>query len=358
MIMLFGNLKSPLIKERVKILKEISNDEVTLVNDISKEKFKTFHGLEVYNQFYSKFRFINYVINSLYTMFLIIIKKPEIIIVHWASRILQGLVISLWGKKVIVHTMGGDIDENQDAKGYKKIFTSILLRKARIITVKSHEMREMIFKNFPEVEKDKIKILTWGVSDEFIKKGEQINKAEIPTFFCFRACQPLYEKEIILESFSKLLYEHNVKSRLIVSIHRKNEYYYNILLKLADELNISCFIDWVDVKHEDMPLFIKKSWGVISAYQHDGFSQSLMESWSLGTWPVYRVSNAHIRYLRDYENCLVYENSDELTEKMLWIIDNKEKKPIVSSDIHMIIDYNYQSKIYRNLLESIRDSQI
>lgn len=355
MIIFFGNLKSPLIRERAKALKTITTEKITFVNDISKERIRDFDNSKVFNQSYTRFRILNYLVNSIYTLILLIVENPKIIVIHWASRILQGLVLSLWGKKVIVHTMGGDIDENQDAKGYKRFFTNILLKRAKIITVKSNEMKEMIVRNFPKVDSNKIKILTWGVSQAFIKKGERISRSEIPTFFCFRACQPLYEKEIILKAFSKLIHEYDIDSKLIVSIHRKDESYLNLLLKLADELNILKFIDWVDVEHEDMPIFIKKSWATVSAYRFDGFSQSLLESWALKTWPIFRNSHAHSKYLIDYENCLVYENLDELSEKMLWVVNNYEKEPTLSDEISLMIDYNYQNKKYKNYLRSIND---
>ncbi|MCX8083994.1 MAG: glycosyltransferase [Calditerrivibrio sp.] len=351
MMVVFGNLKSPLIRERVKMLKEIAQKKVVIINDISDEKIEFYEGMKVYNQFSTKYKLLNYIVNFFITMFILLIVKPEIIIVHWGSRILQSLAISFWGRRVIVHTMGGDIDTNQDAKGYKKIFTNILLKKSRIITVKSNEMEKMLLNNFPKVKRSKIEILSWGVSESFIRSSYDFKKEEIPTFFCIRSCQPLYEKEIILYAINIFKNFYNIDIKLIVSLHRKVESYYLFLKKFVREFGLENNVEWVDVRYEDMPMYIKKSWAVISACRFDGFSQSLMEALAIGTWPIYRKSSAHINYLEVYKNVLFFETVEELVQSMIWIINNKSIRPVLNEDVIKLLDYNYQKKKYDDIIK-------
>ena len=148
---------------------------------------------------------------------------------HWASRLYQNLLLALWGERVIVHTMGGDIDSKQDFKGKKKRWTQLLLRYCRVITIKSRAMREML-----SVCDSKIHYLSWGVEDRFLQKTTKEEQLELQhklygrefdyLFFSIRAFGAFYQQKEIMEAFLQN-FRNNSRIGLLVSLFRKDEEY-------------------------------------------------------------------------------------------------------------------------------------
>ncbi|MDE5603560.1 MAG: hypothetical protein K2I71_06570, partial [Helicobacter sp.] len=121
---------------------------------------------------------LRYLYSFFYTFYLLITLNPKLIVVHWASRLYQNIPLSLWGKRVIVHTMGGDIDPKQDYEGKKKFFVDRLLKAARVISVKSVFMQEILQGHNSEL-KDKIVILSWGVEERFYQSITEDSKKDL-----------------------------------------------------------------------------------------------------------------------------------------------------------------------------------
>ena len=132
MILVFADLKSPLIHDRVQFLNQLDIDIVLVHNAdgyaLSQELYNRYDGFKIIESPPIAFKYLRYTYSVFLTFLLLVKYRPKLIVVHWASRLFQTLPLILFSKKLIVSTMGSDINQEVDAKGIKYIFTQILLK--------------------------------------------------------------------------------------------------------------------------------------------------------------------------------------------------------------------------------------
>ncbi|MDY2584242.1 MAG: hypothetical protein SOW07_01130, partial [Helicobacter sp.] len=110
-LLILADLTSPLMLPRITMLKELPYKKYILHNanniPLSEEVLKQYEGFEVLVHKQITSLRLRYLYSFFYTLYLLITLNPKLIVVHWASRLYQNILLALWGRRVIVHTMGG-----------------------------------------------------------------------------------------------------------------------------------------------------------------------------------------------------------------------------------------------------------
>lgn len=357
-ILIFADLTSPLMQPRIMMLKELPynkfilhNANNAIINDSVIEEYKGFTILQHPKIFLLKIR---YLYSFFYTLYLLLKLRPKLIVVHWASRLYQNLLLSLWGNRVIVHTMGGDIDDKQDYHGKKKFFVDKLLKSCKVISVKSNFMRFIIQKNNAKIDLTKIVHISWGVSECFLKKSSPQDKIQMQyrlfgrefecLFFSIRAFDPFYRQMEIIKTFLDLFAD-NPKVGLIVSTSRKREDYYGEIFK---KINLNIFL--CDIPHFEMQKYILASDCIVSFAKSDGLPQSIMEGLAMDKWILCNNLPNYCELLNQ-DNAILFDDVDGLSRGYLRILEVKENKPKKHKGIELILNSNLQKQNYLKILK-------
>ncbi len=357
-ILILADLNSPLMKPRILMLRDLSYHKYILhnANNLSLEDstladYADFKVLEHPRISSPRMR---YFYSFFYTFYLLLRLRPKLIVVHWASRLYQNLLLALWGKRVIVHTMGGDINTQEDCYGKKKFFTGVLLKEARIITGKTDVMKEIARKNFPFLNEDKIKIISWGVEKRFFKqldrgqkekeKIELLGKNYQNVFFSIRTFKRVHFHKEIIKAFLES-YKNNDEVCLVVSLLFKEQDYFE---ECDREFNFqeNKNIIFVKINHNDMPRYLHISNAILSLKLFDGISQSIMEALCAGVFVIASEIKNHAMLLSHQQNAYLLKDFSELNEAFLYCLSHKFKK--IES---LMLDSNLQKQRYLQILK-------
>lgn len=356
-ILILADLAAPFMLPRIAMLRELpykkyilhSANNIKLSQEVLENYRDDFIVLEhrkINN------RHLRYLYSFFYTLYLLIRLNPKLIVVHWASRLYQNLLLALWGERVIVHTMGGDIDSKQDYNGHKQKFTALLLRKCRIVTIKSQAMLKMLEKI--NIDLSKVIYLSWGVEQRFwqsVSREEQTRlqqklygKEFDCLFFSIRALSAFYQQKEIIESFT-LEFKNNMRVGLLVSFLRKDEAYFHSIANIDSENLL-----FKEIPHKEMEQYLMSCDCVISFSQSDGFSQSIMEAAALKKWVLTDSIAHHSEVLRDKENAIYCENVLELTKGFKEALCKIHYMPKLREEAKNFLDYRYQKYHYLRIL--------
>lgn len=361
-ILIFADLTSPLMFPRIKMLESLPYNKYILHNannsalssDIL-EKYKNFIVLEHPKINNVKLR---YFYSFFYTLFLLLRLSPKLIVVHWASRLYQNLLLALWGKRVIVHTMGGEINEEEDCYGKKKFFTGVLFGSARIITGKTEIMKEILLKNFSFVSKEKIKIISWGVEKRFFEIIAQDRKRQLQKemfgrefqflFFSIRAFRPYHFHKEILQNFIAK-YGRNTQIGILVSTQECNREYLEMCKR---DICIESYpnIFFATIPHDKMHSVMNMVDCVISYKKCDGISQSLMEAVASNKWIIANEIPNHSMLLKHKENAFLVRSIDELKEAFAYV-----QSHLVKKSENQILKKEQQEREYLKILKEFFD---
>lgn len=279
MILAFGDLNSPLIAPRIELLSEI--DEVIAVANANCREISNV-PFSVKKSPCCKNLTLRYILNTLYTFYLLLKCRPKLVAIHWASRRFQTLAFLPFAKRTIVSCMGGDIDKEQDFRGSKAFWIRLLLKNAALITVKSQFMKNMILENIPEIEESKIKIISWGVSERFLDAIPDIEVERFLDgtygFLSIRALREFYRINEILEVFLDFKEESGANAKLIIATFAADkEYAARVKLK-AENSRFKEDILFLEIPQNRLPSVLKSINTVISYSSADGLPQSVMEA--------------------------------------------------------------------------------
>lgn len=353
MILIFTDLNSPLMFNRINILLGF-DDNIVLVhnatnNKLSKNIYQKYQNFKIIEQPQISNNTLRYLVSSIFTFYLIIKYKPSLIIIHWASRLYQNITFSLFGSRCIVHTMGGDIDKLQDANGKKHFYTSVLLKKAAVVTVKSEYMKNMLLDSFSIKEK-KIQIINWGVEKRFFNIKQVKKPIDQLNFFCIRAMNPFYNKVEVLNSFLNYIKKTGRNDTLYISTYGKSHAYFeHILTILKSHKNIKDKIKFVNINHEMMDQFLKKIDFVISNTKTDGLSQSVMESLCAKKHLIIRGIKNYQEYINE-NNAIIFKEINSNTFEQA--VNEYYSKKFDFSCIEQF-NFNFQKEKYIQLLTSM-----
>ncbi|MCL9821300.1 hypothetical protein NCR96_06055 [Helicobacter sp. 14348-15] len=358
-ILILADLSSPLMKPRIMMLKDLPYNKYILHNAnnirLDEATLSDYTGFNVLQHPRIISLRMRYLYSFFYTLFLLLRLKPKLIVVHWASRLYQNLLLALWGKCVIVHTMGGDIDKEQDYFGKKKFFIDWLLEACKIISVKSDFMRSMILTNNHKINSSKIKCISWGVAEHFFEKincsKEQMQYRLFGRkfdclFFSVRAFNSFYRQKEIIESFLEI-FGNNLKIGLIVSgLRIDNNYYYEVFKEISENV-LLCHIP-----HNKMGEYIFASDYIVSFAKSDGLPQSIMEGLIMGRWILCNNLPNYCELLNN-DNAILLNNDEDLVGGFLKALKIKSigLKPKNNQDIKFVLNANLQKQYYLQILK-------
>lgn len=358
-ILILADLAAPFMLPRIAMLRELpykkyilhSANNIKLSQEVLENYRDDFIVLEhrkINN------RHLRYLYSFFYTLYLLIRLNPKLIVVHWASRLYQNLLLALWGGRVIVHIMGGEINKEEDCYGKKKFFTSILLKGAKIITGKTEIMKEILLKNFPFVDKNKVKILSWGVEQRFFENMAQSRQKQLQKeilgqefeylFFSVRRFIRSHFHKEILQEFIRA-YGQNPKIGLLVSALDAEKQY---LQECEEELHLQDYPNIIMrvIPHYQMHEVIKMSNCVISYKLCDGISQSLMETVASKRWIISKALPNHAMLLQHKQNAYLVDSIQELSGAFEYCLMHN-----LQYEWNPMLDYSAQKDIYLGIVK-------
>lgn len=358
-ILILADLHAPFIKDRILMLKDLPYTKYILHNANNQpltrkivESYERFRVLEHPKISNVKLR---YLYSFFYTLYLLLRFRPKLIVVHWASRLYQNLLLALWGSRVIVHTMGGDIDKAQDYCGKKAFFTSMLLRKCKIITVKSDYMLQMLKSLQIPLEFCKVKKLSWGVEKRFFNcdLSQRVNLQKKffgrefdCVFFSIRAFTPFYHTREILQAFVEI-FSDSPNVGLVVSTMRKDIKYFE---GYAPELPN---IFYREINFDDIHQYLFASDIVVSYSCSDGLPQSFLESIAAGKLIVANNLAQYSKLLIDGENSVLFSKDSELPQALLRAQQFCHKTFSIDKERQFDIDAFSQKNYYLQIIGEV-----
>ncbi len=288
-ILIIGNPKSPLIRERALIGQQgdhkifwVSSQEINLPDVTAINRPKIFN-------FYSKRGNILIPIPFLILSAIRSI-QPDLIHVHYAYNGLTNLAL-LNFHPCIVTIMGGDILPDQDYKGITARLTRILLNHADCITSKSDYLDNALCKigNY----KKKIQRITWGVNLNKFRPDLNVDQLRlhlsIPfenlVFFDPRTAKSFYNKHIILTAFANYLKNGGPPATLLISELNPDPNYISKLKHDAHCMGINDHVRFIgSIKHNKMPDYYVLSDITIMVPPSDGLPQTIYEALACGSF--------------------------------------------------------------------------
>jgi glycosyltransferase involved in cell wall biosynthesis len=353
-ILAFGDVNSPLILPRIAVLKELGEDIVIVANadcrEITQSEFK------VIKPHCFKNRTVRYLVNTIFTFWLILKHRPKLIVVHWASRLYQTLAFLPFSSRVVVSCMGGDIDKVQDFNDNKAFWARLLLTNVRAITVKSEYMCQMLRQNVKGIDDSHIHKVSWGVEERFVEPelDEQLQayKGSATLFFCIRAMTPFYRKQEVLEAFFAFKKSTGSSAKLVVSTSRADKAYLGVLQEFVRGCDFTDDVLFLDVPHERMPSVLASCDAVVSFAPSDGLPQSFMEALSVGRYIIATDLAHYGELLVDGKNASLCREVSDIA-KAFAKVDANRPKPLVDSAMVQILDRGFQTKNYLQLCKTV-----
>jgi|GEM_PF-4212397 len=339
-IVFIGNIASPLAIERFSMLKNQA------INDIY---FYDRSNIIIYDHNFNiivkgKNKHFFHITSFLYLIFFIFKYRINILHFHGVSVQLLALLALIPSLKIVATPQGSDI--NQNYKGKNKIFTSILLKKADKITVKSLAMKKRV----NEITyNNKINILNWGLNNVFYENNP-LNKGENIYILSPRSNKNNYNIVTIFEAVKEIKsYYSNVKF-VYVSLHKDNDKLLD--LSIADEI-------YYNLMPQEMKKLYLKSDFMISIPTNDGFSTSIMEALVCECLPIISNINSYDELPSGYQDVFKInqpysENLVSILKELINNINNVRNNSKVRKNKYAIA-YSKESqslilkKIYKNL---------
>ncbi|MDA3967572.1 glycosyltransferase [Helicobacter sp. WB40] len=334
-ILILADLTSPLMKPRILMLKDLPYRKYILHNAnnvaLSEEILSSYEGFIVLEHPEIESLKLRYLYSFFYTLYLLVKLNPKLIVVHWASRLYQNLLLALFGKRVIVHTMGGEINKEEDCYGKKQFFTGILLKNAKVVTGKTQVMKDITLSNFPLLDEKKIKILSFGVEDRFCNIPSDDEKIELKIkllgknykniFFSIRTFKKIHFHKEIISAFLQN-YKDDDNACLIVSVLSCESDYLQEC-EMEFDLKHQKNIKLINIKHEQMHEFLHISNAILSLKKFDGISQSIMESLCASVFVIASDIKNHAMLLKHKQNSYLINDFKELNDAFCFVLNNK-----------------------------------
>lgn len=354
--MVFCDVNSPLMPPRIAVLKELGEEVMVVANADCKEVLQS--DIQIIKPQCLKNRTLRYVVNTIFTFWLIVRYRPRLVVVHWASRLWQSVMLGLFGSRVIVHTMNGEINPLYDGKGEKKKFTSFLLNRAAAITVKSEYGLTLLGENFSPKLLKKTHIISWGVERSLLECdrvdiGAMLGVGkESKIIFCPRSMQAIYHKKEIAAAFFEYLDESGDDAYLVVSTVNSHQKYMDEYKDFIGASRYANNVIFVNVQHGDMASFLYQSDAVVSFTKSDGLSQTIMEGLSIGAKIVCYEMPDYNGILFHQKNSFLFTDNKGIKEGIKYFVDKSNNVESIDFVADML-DYEVQKQKYIKLCKAV-----
>ena len=336
---------------------------ISLSKKVENYEFSKKINLHIYDKYKNKY------LNTLYCLLSVIYNRKlfslnDIIHVHYIG--VNGLVsLVLKTNNLLLTAWGTDIKTNK-RNSFKKFFLKILLKKSKVITTDSNEMKKLIVDIDNNVN-DKIKIIKFGINTKLFSKKE----------YSFRI-----EKELKLHDFHDHLKIISLRNHdrvydiqtLILSVEKLSKLSIKVkcliygtgpetenLKKLTISLGLQNNIDFMGKYHQDeLPyIFSVVDCYVSTSLRDAGLSSSTQEAMSCELPSISSNKSENDIWIKNGKSGFLFENKnvDELTEILknlknydLPQIGNESRKVILKDN-----DYNNEmmkvDAVYRNFIK-------
>ncbi len=336
---------------------------ISLTKKNENYKFSKKISLYVYDKYKNKY------LNVLYCLISIIynrnfFSKNNIIHVHYLG--FNGLVsLLLKNTNLILTTWGSDIKKN-NKNSFKNFFIKLLLKKSKIITTDSGEMKNLICK-IDQNGKDKIKIINFGIdTSHFSKKKFDIEtekKLKLQNFrdhlkiISLRGHYKGYDINTLIQSVKKLI---EINFKVVCLIYGSGPETNN-LKKLTKDLGLQNNIFFMGrYNQNELPyIFSLMDCYVSTSLSDAGIAASTAEAMSCELCSISSNNSENNLWIKHEQSGFLFENKNvnQLTDILKNL--NKFNLSIIGQESRKIIleknDYNNEMKkveeIYCNIFE-------
>jgi glycosyltransferase involved in cell wall biosynthesis len=335
---------------------------ISLDNKIKNYKFSKKINLYIFDKYKNTY------LNTVYCIFFIIFKKKlfslnNIIHVHYIG--FNGLIsLILKTNNLILTAWGNDIKMNKN-NFIKKFFLKILLKKSKIITTDSNEIKKLVL-DIDNNANNKIKIINFGIDTKVFSKKKyslQIEKKlkienyrDYLKIISLRNHERLYDIQTLILAVKKLL-KYNKKVKCLIygtGLETEN------LKKLTIDLGIDNNINFMgSYQQDDLPhIFSIADCYVSTSLSDAGISASTAEAMACEL-PIISSNNSENNiWIKNGKSGFLFENKD--VNALAAILKNLKKYDLskIGKEARKIIikNNNYNSEmskmnfIYNNLI--------
>jgi glycosyltransferase involved in cell wall biosynthesis len=265
-----------------------------------------------------------YISGFLFTLYVILKNKCDLIHVHWAipTGLIGVWVSGLLRKHIVVTIHGSDLRLALEKPGFlRKIFVNVCKNAAHLNCVSNVQKKEMEQLNIPS---EKISIIPMGVDEVFFEKGKE-RKLELNRrpfiILSNRNLLPIYNVSLLIRAIPLILKEEPGTKFLIAGDGSERE---NLATEVKN-LNLSAFVQFLGrVPHQEMPRLLAQADVYVSTSPYDGTSVSLLEALASGAFPVVVDIPSNREWVADGDNGFLVpkENEYMLAKKIVEAIRN------------------------------------
>jgi glycosyltransferase involved in cell wall biosynthesis len=257
---------------------------------------------------------------------------PDLVQVHYASKGLATLAI-IKRKPLLVTTMGSDLVPNIGYRFPFRYWIDLILDRATLVTARSNFMKDRLLKM--GVEERKIEVNSWGIDMDHFKRNRHTQKLkqkfgidpEAFVFFDPRSANSLYNKDIIIRAFSKLVDNSSENTVLVIAAMFATADQLHGLKELVSQLGIESMVHFIgNIAYEEMPEWYSLSECTISVPSSDGMPQTIFEAWACGSFLIVGDLPQYNEFVEDGVSAkrVAIRDVEDLRLAMSWILENPE----------------------------------
>lgn len=340
---------------------EISVISLTKINE--DYEFSKKINLYIYDKFKNKY------INLIYSLLSIFFKreffsKYHITHVHYIG--INGLISLILKKSNLILTAWGDDIKYNNKNILKNFFIKLIIKKSKIITTDSKEMKELICRIEKNLE-NKVKIINFGIdTSHFLKKNydtQMEKKLNLQNFqnhlkiISLRNHEKIYNIETLILSIKKLV---ELKIKVLCLIYGNGSETNNLKKLTSDlELNKNIFFMGRYNQNELPDIFSILDCYVSTSLSDAGISASTAEAMSCELASISSNNSENNIWIKHEKTGFLFENKnvDQLTQ-ILKNLKNFNLSKIGRESRKIILlnnDYNNEMKkvedIYKDLIK-------
>lgn len=258
-VVFVGNLTSILFSQRISYISDLLNDR------FEAEVIDTFQG-SLKKSFNFLIKCFNLIIRTTFSV------KKTILIMHGGYARYLWIMLFLPNSRVVVILQGSEL--NSDFSGYKKYIVKCILKRADMLVFRSESQLKEAKEIAGKISSNSI-IVSWGLGSkifDYVRPEASL----VPVLISARATQPEYNIPEIFEVVKKIKNE-GIKVHFVYINFNKSICINDKSIVDEELVNPSQDLLWRALSRSDV---------LVSIPSYDGFSNTIIESLALGTFPV------------------------------------------------------------------------
>ena len=228
----------------------------------------------------------------------------------------------------------------------EKIKKEIASKQLKVYAVSSNAKNNFI-KNYPG---KKVDILPYGIPQEYC-----VYKREKKKNFVFAVIGYVNEQkgqDVFLDAIEKIEHYPIYIEFWIIGKMPNNHYVEQIRRRVKNKAYIKLF---GEVTHDEIIRLYNEIDVLVVASREDMLPMVATEAMMFEKTCIVSDAAGTVNYIEEYVNGLLFskENSDELAEKMLWCIENKNRLEGIGIQARKTYEQNFSMKVFESNLERI-----